>query len=177
VKYLLGEKFGSLVYKHCVKFIDDRQFTVNDQVVDPPKGATKVGLVHAEDAAAIRSAWEVAKKEQGGTPKDKMRKDKFVANTRAVTYGRFSKSDTVGAKPPCGSPSTLLGFARPCVVTSHEHGVAYTSYKGGLGQRRQPAWAGMQHTPKPLPQSKGLQYSSQVGHQIPRLPLGRTLQI
>lgn len=137
VEYLLGEKFGLLVYPHYVKFINERQLIDDDdQLIDPPSGGVpKVNLVHAEDAAAIGSAREVAKKEQGGNVKHQMRRFKFVANTRAVTYGKFSKTDTEGVKPPCGSPNTQPKFTRPCAVTSHEHGIAYTSYRGALGHR------------------------------------------
>jgi len=133
VEYLLGEKFGKKYYPHYIEFISTRKMVDEhgEFVTPPPGGFKKAKFIHAEDAAAIGSAVQVVKKQQKG--EGRMRRFKFPANTRAVTYGKFSKTDTVGVKPPCGAPNTVAKFTSPCFITSPAHGISYTSYKGPLG--------------------------------------------
>jgi hypothetical protein len=113
-----------------IKRIDSRRELLGPEFDKEWKIRQKI--LHSEDGAAIGSADEVAKKDGSET---RMRKPKFVDNTRAVTYGMFSKDNKPSVKAPCGSAGTQPDFRPTCAEMCKKANIGFTTYKGSLGKR------------------------------------------
>jgi hypothetical protein len=128
---------GEIKYPKYMKWIGER---TKADGTPPQTDKEREKLMHAEDAAAIGSASRVQKVENEHAKSKKavvtqMRRATFGKNTRATTYGKFSKSDKAEVKPPCGTDGTEPKFSPNCLEMSEKSNIEVTAYKGPLGRR------------------------------------------